>query len=356
MRLVPPLGPPLGEALRAALGSPTVIRRLPSSPRSRVWLAEFGRSPAIVKQVIGGSEADADARFAREATALRLARRVRPAVVPDVLGTDPGGRVMVLEYLAEAGRAPAPDWMIEYATALARLHSATGPGDADALPAWAGPGRADARAFVSLAERLGVPVPASLAASLDSMVERLNAAGHHALLHGDPCPDNAMRTDSGIMFVDLEQASLGDGRAELAYLRTGFPTCWCAASAPDPVLRQAEAAYRSAWRARTGTDVSGDLAEACAGWLIWGDGLVERAHRGQADQLARLPDEDWNWGIATARQRLLHRLTVVAALGADHPALADLARVSSAMRDQMLASWPGVRELPVADDDPLRLY
>jgi len=356
MRLGPPLGPPLGEALRAALGSPGVIRRLPSSPRSRVWLVEFGRSPAIVKQITGGSEADAGARFAREVTALRLARRVRPAVVPDVLGTDPGGRVMVLEYLAEAGRTPAPDWMIEYATALARLHSATGPGDADALPAWAGPGRADARAFISLAERLGVPVPASLAASLDGMVERLNATGQHALLHGDPCPDNAIRTDSGIMFVDLEQASLGDGRAELAYLRTGFPTCWCAASAPGLVLRQAEAAYRSAWRAYTGTDVSGDLAEACAGWLIWGDGLVERADRGQADQLARLPEEDWRWGTATARQRLLHRLTVVAALGADHPGLADLARVSAAMRDRMLASWPGIRELPVADDDPLRLY
>ena len=170
------LGLPLGEALRAALGSPAVIRRLPSSPRSRVWLVEFGRSPAIVKQITGGSEADAGARFAREVTALRLARRVRPAVVPDLLGTDPGGRVMVLEYLAEAGRTPAPDWMIEYATALARLHSATGPGDVDALPAWAGPGRADARAFISLAERLGVPVPASLAVSLDGMVERLQCA------------------------------------------------------------------------------------------------------------------------------------------------------------------------------------
>jgi hypothetical protein len=52
---------------------------------------------------------------------------------------------------------------------------------------------------------------------------------------------------------------------------------------------------------------------------------------------------------------LLHRLTVVAALGADHPGLADLARVSAAMRDRVLASWPGIRELPVADDDPLRL-
>jgi hypothetical protein len=41
---------------------------------------------------------------------------------------------MVLEYLAETSRAPAPDWMIEYATALARLHSATGPDDVGALP------------------------------------------------------------------------------------------------------------------------------------------------------------------------------------------------------------------------------
>src|ERR1700745_3128157 len=120
------LGLPLGEALRAALGSPGVIRRLPSSPRSRVWLGGFGRSPPLVQANPGGAEGDAGAPFAREVAALRLARRVRPAVVPDVLGTDPAGRVMVLEYLAEAGRTPAPDWMIEYATALARVHSASG--------------------------------------------------------------------------------------------------------------------------------------------------------------------------------------------------------------------------------------
>ena len=346
------LEPPLGEDLRAALGSPTVIRRLSSSPRSRVWLAEFDGSPAIIKQITGGP--GADARFAREVTALRLAQRVRPFVVPGVLGTEPGRRVMVLEYLAEPGQAPAPDWMTEYASALAGLHTATGPDDAGALPAWAGPSQADARAFTHLAERLGVAVPAGLTASLDGLAERLNAAGHHALLHGDPCPDNTVRTASGIVFVDLEQAALGDGHTELAYLRLGFPTCWCAMSVPGPVLRQAEAAYRATWRARTGTEIGGDLAEACAGWLIRGDGLVERAQRGRADQLARLPDEDWRWGTATARQRLLHRLAVVAALGADHPRLAGLASVSSAIRERILARWPGLEELPAADDDPLR--
>jgi hypothetical protein len=344
--------PPLGEDLRAALGSPAVVRRLSSSPRSRVWLAEFDGSPAIIKQIAGG--ADASARFAREVAALRLAGRVRPFVVPGVLGTDPGGRVMVLEYLAELSQAPAPDWMTEYATALARLHAASGPDDAGALPAWTGPSQADARAFTRLAERLGVGVPAGLTASLDGLAERLNPAGHHALLHGDPCPGNAMRTASGIMFVDLEQAALGDGCAELAYLRIGFPTCWCAKSVPGPLLRQAEAAYRSTWRAVTGTEAGRDLADACAGWLIRGDALVERAHRGRADQLARLPEEDWRWGTATARERLLHRLAVVAALGADRPALAGLASVSSAMRERILALWPGLEELPVADDDPLR--
>lgn len=347
-----PVEPPLGEDLRAALGSPAVIRRLSSSPRSRVWLAEFDGSPAIIKQITGG--ADAGARFAREVAALRLAGRVRPFVVPSVLGTDPGGRVMVLEYLAELSQAPAPDWMTEYATALARLHAATGPDDVGALPAWTGPSQADARAFTRLAERLGVGVPAGLTASLDGLAERLNPAGHHALLHGDPCPGNAMRTGSGIMFVDLEQAALGDGCAELAYLRIGFPTCWCAKSVPGPVLRQAEAAYRSTWRTVTGTEAGRDLADACAGWLIRGDALVERAHRRRADQLARLPEEDWRWGTATARERLLHRLAVVAALGPDHPALAELASVSSAMRERILALWPGLEELPVADDDPLR--
>ena len=349
MRVEPP---PLGEELRDALGSPAVVRRLSSSPRSRVWLAEFDGSPAIIKQISGG--ADAGERFAREVTALRLARRVRPFVVPGVLGTDPGERVMVLEYLAEPGQESAPDWMTEYATALARLHAATGPDDAGALPAWVGPSHADARAFTRLAERLGVGVPASLTASLDGVAVRLNAAGHHALLHGDPCPGNAIRTASGFMFVDLEQACMGNGCAELAYLRIGFPTCWCAKSVPGPVLRQAEAAYRSTWHAVTGTEVSGDLAEACAGWLIRGDALVERAHRGRADQLARLPDEDWRWGTATARQRLLLRLAVVAALGADHPRLAGLASVSSAMRERILARWPDLEELPAAADDPLR--
>ena len=351
MRVVRGSRLPLGEPLRAALGPATVVRRLSSSPRSRVWLAEFSGGPAIVKQITGGS--DAGERYARERTALRLARRVRPYVVPDVLGADPDVRVLVLEHLAASTRRPVGDWMTDYATALARLHAATGPADVGALPAWTGPNQADARSFAELARSLGVPVPPGLTRSLDELVERLHPAGQYALLHGDPCPDNAAHTSEGIRFIDLEQAALGSGYAELAYLRIGFPTYWCATSVPEPVLGEAEGAYRSTWRSLTGAYPGGDLAAACAGWLIRGDGLVERARRGPSDQLARLPGQDWRWGTATARQRLLHRLTAIAALGADHPDLAQLSEVSAAMRDVILARWPSVGPLPVSRGNPL---
>ena len=354
-----PAGPPLGQSLRAELGSPTVVRALPSSPRSHVWLVEFDGAPAVVKQIGGGL--DAAERYAREVTALRLAGRASHPVVPGLLAADPGARVLVLEYLAErepleewlTGPGPTGDWLIGYASALARLHAATGPADAGALPAWAGPARADARAFMDLAARLRVPVPPGLPGELDGLLGRLDPAGQYALLHGDPCPGNVMATGGGFRFIDLEGAAFGAGYTELAYLRAGFPTCWCAKSVPGPVRAGAEAAYHATWRSLTGTDPAGQLADSCAGWLIRGDALVERAHRGRGAHLARLAGTDWRWGTATARQRLLHRLTVAATLAAEQPALAGLAQVSGAMAGRMRQRWPDAGQLPVTSGDPV---
>ena len=177
-------------------------------------------------------------------------------------------------------------------------------------------------------------------------MRRLGQAPGHSLLHGDPCPGNDLHTASGVRFIDLEQAALGNGLTELAYLRIGFPTCWCATAAAPPLLDRAESAYRAAWRTATGTEPSGDLADCCAGWLLRGDALVERAHRGTTDHLARLPDRDWKWGTATARQRLAHRLGVVGQMTAGRPDLSELSRLSVDMRDRMLARWPTLLPLP----------
>ncbi|MEV5726188.1 aminoglycoside phosphotransferase family protein [Streptomyces pharetrae] len=345
---------PIGDELRSVLGSPARTTLLDSSPRSRVWRVELrdgGR--VIVKQITdgGGTGLDGDARYAREVAALRLAARAaRPAVAPALLGTDPANRVMVLEHLDDLGAAD--DWMPGHAESLARLHALTGPADAGTLPAWSGPSAADAESFLALARALDVPVPPSVPDELAGLIDRLDPAPHHALLHGDPCPGNDLRTADGVRFVDFEQASLGNGLVELAYFRIGFPTCWCAMSVTGAPLSEAEDVYRATWRSLTGTNVPGDLADACAGWLIRGDALVERAHRESADHLARVPVEDFEWGYISARERLVHRLGVVAGLGRDHDHLHALGRLSAAVAARLLERWPTLRPLPTQDTRP----
>lgn len=326
-----------------------------------MWRVALDRGPAVVKQVVGG--ADAEQRYAREVAALRLAAagaaRAGAAVVPEVWGTDPERRVIVLEYLAH--QPPAGDWIVDYARALARLHASAGPQVVDVLPRWQGPTEADARAFLALAEELGAGVTPGVADELAALVHRLDAAPGRALLHGDPCPGNDLHTADGVKFIDLEGAAWGSGLVELAYLRIGFPTCWCVTAADPALLHRAERTYAATWRAETGAELPIDLTDACAGWLIRGDALVERALRGTADQLARLPYEDWSWGTGTARQRLAHRLAAVAEMtrpGAgrardehagdrqSRDALRGLGALCDGLRQRMLARWPTLAPMP----------
>ncbi len=333
--------PPYGDQLRDELGAPKWRRQLASSPRSLVWTADLGSTPVVVKQVIG--EPAAATRFEREVTALTLAARADPPVAPRLLGTDPAHHVLVLEYVASV---PLPeDWLVGYATALARLHATTTEADAGALPRWSPPDTTDVLAFLKLARNFDVAVPRLVGGELDALLRRAQPSGRPALLHGDPCPPNDLHTATGVRWVDFERASLGDGLTELAYLRIGFPTCWCA-TAPEP--EAAELAYAAAWRAATGTDPTGDLTDACACWLLRGDALVEQARRGTTDHLAEALHTDWAWGTATARQRLLHRLGVVAELATDDTALPAFGRLCADLRDQAGTRWPGLRPLPTS--------
>ncbi|MFD5035742.1 aminoglycoside phosphotransferase family protein [Streptomyces sp. NPDC058377] len=342
--MVPGSQLPFGEALRARLGPPGQASVLESSPRSQVWRIELSGRPAVLKQLVAGP--GADERYAREVAGLRIAGRAPGTpVVPALLGTDPAERVLVLEHLD--GRRPTDDWIVGYAAALARLHATARPGDAGALPRWQGPTGADVTSFLTLAETLGIPGPPGVRDELHALVERLGRAEGAALLHGDPCPGNDLHTPDGVRFIDFEQASLGSGLMELAYLRIGFPTCWCVTRASGPLLERAETAYRTAWLTVTGSALpDSGLADACAGWLIPGDALVQRAHRSTTDHLARLPDEDWTWGTATARQRLAHRLGVVAGLAEETGELRHLRTVAGDLRRAVLDRWPTLRPVP----------
>ncbi|MGI5262070.1 aminoglycoside phosphotransferase family protein [Streptomyces angustmyceticus] len=333
---------PFGDRLREELGTPGKHRVLESSPRSHVWRVELDGTPVVVKQLVEAP--DAAERYAHEVAALRLASRAQPAVVPALLGTDDAERVLVLEHVE--AREPSANWLVDYAATLARLHATGTPEDTGLLPAWSGPAQDDIGSFLRLAEALDVSVPSCAPAELEALVDRIGRAPGHALLHGDPCPGNDLHTDRGVRFIDFEQAALGSGIMELAYLRIGFPTCWCSTAPTAALLDRAEAAYRAAWAGATGTELQGDLTDACAGWLLRGDALVQRAHRGTVDHLARIPDRDWKWGTATARQRLAHRLGVVAHRTAGRDDLRGLHRLCADLRGRMLTRWPRLGPLP----------
>jgi len=270
-------------------------------------------------------------------------------VVPSLLATVPAARLLVLERLND--RRPRTGWILPWAVALARLHASTGPADVGSLPAWRGPGPTDARAFLALAAELAVPVPSRVPGELEQLLTRLHPARGHDLLHGDPYPGNDLYENGSARFLDLEAAALGSGLVELAYLRIGFPTCWCVTGVAEAELLVAESAYRQTYRSAAGTEPAGDLVDACAGWLISGDALVERARRGSpgqpADHLAAVLRRDWRWGTATARQRLAHRLGVVGGLCAERDDLSGLGRLCLLMRARMNTRWPGLAPLPL---------
>ncbi|MER0243490.1 aminoglycoside phosphotransferase family protein [Streptomyces sp. HSW2009] len=337
--------PPFSAALHARLGSPREPELLESSPRSRVWRVALDAGTAVVKQVVDGVDAaDADERYGREVAALRMAGRAVDPVVPALWGTDPEQRLIVLEHLTH--RPPAPDWIVAYARALARLHASAGPEVTDALPRWQGPTEADVAAFLALADALGVAVAPGVADELHALLVRLAAAPGRALLHGDPCPGNDLHTACGVRFIDLEGASWGSGLVELAYLRIGFPTCWCVTAAEPALLQRAEGAYADTWRELTGEPLDPDLTDACAGWLSRGDALGQRALRGPVDQLARLVHEDWEWGTCTARQRLLHRLAVVAELTEESRVLSAFGALCHTLHQQARDRWPTLLPVP----------
>jgi hypothetical protein len=252
---------------------------------------------------------------------------------------------MVLEHLPSL--APAEDWVVDYAQALARLHASTSAEDRGVLPGQQHPNPKDVDAFLALARYLRVLIPPRAEEQLGDLCGRLAAPRGHALLHGDPCPGNDLHTGSGVRFVDLEHAALGDGLTELAYLRIGFPTCWCVTEVAAGLRAEAERAYFEHWHAATGAEPSGSLADACAGWLIQGDALVERAHRGGADQLARATGEDWQWGTTTARGRLAYRTAVVAAVADGETALDDVGRLCRDIHAAIATQWPEVARAPL---------
>ena len=261
------------------------------------------------------------------------------------LGSDLGSLVgPLLEGTAEdAERA-----LTSYALALAGLHADTsgcldahhatfesifGPGRTRRPRVWQVEKEAD-----YVVQRIGGNPPAD---ELAQISHRLNNPGAWlALIHGDPCPDNALLVAGRVRLIDYEFAKPSHALLDASYWRIGFPTCWCAGRVPREVAARVDAVYRAEVGktmplARDDKAYGAELAFVTAAWLFacleWH--LDEALEKGT------------EWGIASIRSRLLWYLEAVAELAGAAGVLPGIKQTAEAWLADLQKRWPEAKAL-----------
>jgi hypothetical protein len=293
------------------------------------------------------------------ATALVSARGAGRDHGSALLAGDVGAGVLVFEDLG-AGLASLVDPLLRgtaedaeralgsYATALARLHGDTvgccdahhatyesifGTGRAHRPLGW----RVEAEAKV-VADRIGHLPPAS---ELELLSARLGDPGPWlSLVHGDPCPDNALLVDGRIRLIDYEWARPSHALLDGLYWRMGFPTCWCAGRTPADVAARVDAIYRAelARKMPLALDDAAYQTEAAYMSAVW---LFTCLSSRLGDALAA----DESWGIWSIRGRLLWYLEAVIAASEAAHVLPGINRAARAWLADLHDRWPDVQPL-----------
>lgn len=132
------------------------------------------------------------------------------------------------------------------------------------------------RGLVRLREVGAVRHASAATAQIQDAVEWLERdTDRHVLGPGDTCPDNALLTQSGTRFLDLEAAGIRHLAYEAAYAAEPFSTCWCVFAPPTGLTDAAFAAFTSAATGQVpGLDGDPDwprqVRVAVAAWVLSG--------------------------------------------------------------------------------------
>jgi hypothetical protein len=238
--------------------------------------------------------------------------------------------------------------LMSYATALARLHGDTvACRDAhhETFQSIFGPGRArrplgwrfenDVEFIV---DRIGQEPPIS---ELELLSSRLCDPGPWlSLVHGDPCPDNALLVDGRIRLIDYEWARPSHALLDGIYWRMGFPTCWCAGRTPVDMCARVDAVYRAELAhaiplALDDTAYRTEVAHMSAVWLFtclsW--------------RLDDALEGDESWGIWSIRGRLLWYLEAVIEMTDAAKALPGINQAARKWLSNLRGRWPDAKPL-----------
>ena len=273
---------------------------------------------------------------------------------------DLGPPQSLVQPLLEGQAQDAEQALVRYAIYLGQMHAATSGRQAeyDQIRSALGPlplGDRSARASVTgsfiqaqlaaLQETLSglqITLSPECLSEIEQVIQEMDAPGlFQAYTHGDPCPDNCLYTGTRLVLFDFERGAYRYALQDGVYGRIMFPTCWCANRVPASVLRRMEESYQNTLAqgceaARNNEAYTGAILYACAFWTL----------TTLATLLANSLEQDRDWGISTARQRILARLEAFVETATEFnglPAIqADMLRILEAFRTR----WRDVEPLP----------
>ncbi|MBE7700557.1 hypothetical protein H9623_09595 [Oerskovia sp. Sa1BUA8] len=330
---------PLGGSTRSLVVRARVVAGLTTDRLDPTRATAHARgSTVVVKRFLDGPSA-AGLPFEHEVAGLLTLDRT-----PVLLAVDEAHRLLVMsdvgdgptlaDLLLGTDRDAAWQGALDWAAALGELAGASGPHVERFSAELAARGvvrgwdlDAYARAGVHrLVEALPTPtglardpLDATLAFLHDDLdaLARLRAPGSTAVVSpGDTCPDNAVRTPSGWVFLDLEDTSVHHPALDAAYTLMPFSTCWCVFD-PPPGLTDALLAAFSAGLGKHLPDAvaepawTRDVLVASAGWILamtgWLlEGAVEDRPRvgpeGRSPSYRQLVLSRWRWGAEHLRE------------------------------------------------------
>jgi len=196
---------------------------------SDIWRVEAGTRSFAVKRALPKLRVAADwrapvSRNAAEADWLRIAARIVPGCVPEILFHDPASGLFAMDFLSPelypVWKAQLRDGHVDIAfavsvgKALARIHAATA-GDPEVAKRFALDDTFHAIRLEPYLEATAGRHP-ELSERLFALSRRTLAC-HQALVHGDVSPKNILAGPKGPVFLDAECAWYGDPAFDLAF-------------------------------------------------------------------------------------------------------------------------------------------
>lgn len=253
---------------RSGLAPPGVAPRLTpltGGVASDIWKVEIGDRTVVVKRALPKLRVAADwrapvSRNAAEADWLRIARRVAPGAVPDVLMQDTASGLFAMTYFPprqfpvwkselHAGRVDI-DFAAQVGGTIARIHAATA-GDKKIARHFDNDATFHAIRLEPYLEATAARHP-EIADALHAL-SRATLARHQALVHGDVSPKNILIGRDGPIFLDAECAWYGDPAFDLAFcLNHLLLKCLWTPAAADRFLAAFDALQAGYFEAMTG--------------------------------------------------------------------------------------------------------